>query len=55
MAVWTDDDLATIGEAEELALAPARRDGTLRLPRQVRPSLSVDRAEDRFARRTQQR
>jgi hypothetical protein len=54
MAVWTNDDLATIGEAEELALAPARRDGTLRLPRQVRPSLSVDR-EDRFARRTQQR
>jgi len=30
MAVWTNDVLDTIGEAVELALAPARRDGTLR-------------------------
>jgi hypothetical protein len=27
MAVWTNDELDTIGEAEELTLAPARRDG----------------------------
>ena len=32
MAVWTNDELDTIGEAEELTLAPARRDGTLRDP-----------------------
>jgi len=32
MAVWANDELATIGEAEELTLAPARRDGTLRNP-----------------------
>jgi hypothetical protein len=29
MTVWTNDELATIGDAEELTLAPARRDGTL--------------------------
>jgi hypothetical protein len=32
MAAWTSDELDTIGQAEELTLAPARRDGTLRNP-----------------------
>jgi hypothetical protein len=32
MAGWTSDELDTIGAAEELDLAPARRDGTLRTP-----------------------
>jgi hypothetical protein len=32
MAVWTNDELDTIGDAEELTLASARRDGTLRNP-----------------------
>lgn len=30
MASWTQDELAAVGEAEELEIAPARRDGTLR-------------------------
>ena len=30
MAPWTSDELDTIGDAEELTLASARRDGTLR-------------------------
>jgi hypothetical protein len=30
MTTWTSDELAAIGEAEELELASARRDGTLR-------------------------
>jgi hypothetical protein len=30
MAVWTDDELTRIGEAEELQLASLRPDGTLR-------------------------
>jgi hypothetical protein len=32
MAAWTTDELDTIGDAEELTLASARRDGTLREP-----------------------
>jgi hypothetical protein len=32
MAAWTTDELDTIGAAEELTLASARRDGTLRNP-----------------------
>ena len=32
MAAWTNDELDTIGDAEELTLASARRDGTLRNP-----------------------
>jgi len=32
MAVWTNNELDTIGDAEELTLASARRDGTLRNP-----------------------
>jgi hypothetical protein len=32
MAAWTNDDLATIGAAEELKIASLRRDGTLRNP-----------------------
>ena len=32
MAAWTNDELNTIGDAEELTLASARRDGTLRNP-----------------------
>jgi hypothetical protein len=32
MGAWTSDELDTIGTAEELTLASARRDGTLRTP-----------------------
>ena len=32
MAPWTNDELDEIGKAEELTLASARRDGTLRSP-----------------------
>jgi hypothetical protein len=32
MAHWTSDELTAIGAAEELDLAPVRRDGTLRNP-----------------------
>ena len=32
MGAWTDDELDAIGAAEELDLAPARSDGTLRRP-----------------------
>jgi hypothetical protein len=32
MAAWTSDELDTIGDAEELTLASARRDGTFRNP-----------------------
>ena len=32
MAAWTDDELDKIGSAEELEIAPARGDGTLRDP-----------------------
>jgi hypothetical protein len=32
MAAWTNDELDAIGAAEELTLASARRDGTLRPP-----------------------
>lgn len=32
MAAWTSDELATIGAAEELRIAPLRRDSTLRNP-----------------------
>lgn len=32
MAAWTSDELAKIGVVEELQIASARRDGTLRNP-----------------------
>jgi hypothetical protein len=32
MAGWTSEELDAIGEAEELKLAPVRRDGSLRTP-----------------------
>ncbi|MFF4017215.1 DUF2255 family protein [Streptomyces sp. NPDC001843] len=32
MTTWTSDELARIGAAEELEMAPLRRDGTLRRP-----------------------
>lgn len=32
MTAWTSDELNRIGKAEELRIAPARRDGTLRNP-----------------------
>jgi hypothetical protein len=32
MTAWTNDELSKIGAAEELRVAPARRDGTLRNP-----------------------
>jgi hypothetical protein len=32
MTTWTSDELDSIGTAEELAIAPRRRDGTLRTP-----------------------
>ena len=32
MTAWTTDELAKIGAAEELHIAPLRRDGTLRKP-----------------------
>jgi hypothetical protein len=32
MTAWTDDELSKIGAAEELRVAPARRNGTLRNP-----------------------
>lgn len=32
MSTWTSDELERIGGAEELEIAPARRDGTLRQP-----------------------
>jgi len=32
MTDWTSDDLTTIGDAEEVRIAPARPDGTLRKP-----------------------
>ncbi len=33
MTIWTSDELARIGEADELRIAARRRDGTLRTPR----------------------
>jgi len=33
MAGWKEEELAEIGEADELAVAPERRDGTLQRPR----------------------
>jgi hypothetical protein len=32
MTAWTSDELNTIGTADELEIAPVRRDGTLRTP-----------------------
>ena len=32
MTKWTSDELSKIGSAEELKIAPVRRDGTLRSP-----------------------
>jgi len=32
MNIWTSDELRKIGGAEELQIAPSRRDGTLRKP-----------------------
>jgi hypothetical protein len=33
MTAWTDEDLTDIGGADELRIAPRRRDGTLQAPR----------------------
>ena len=38
MAGWTDDELRRIGGAEELEIAPVRRDGT-----QARPAADLGR------------
>jgi hypothetical protein len=35
MTAWTDEELTRIGTAEELQIAPRRRDGTLRNPRTI--------------------
>ena len=35
MAAWTKEELGQIGAAEELEVAPMRRDGTLRGPRPI--------------------
>jgi len=35
VGAWTESELADIGEADELLIAPARRDGTLRRSRIV--------------------
>ncbi len=35
MTSWTQDELAAVGEAEELEIAPARADGSLRRPTPV--------------------
>jgi hypothetical protein len=35
MTAWTKDELTSIGTAEELEIASARRDGTLRNPRTI--------------------
>jgi hypothetical protein len=32
MTTWTHDDLETIGTADEVKIAPLRRDGTVRRP-----------------------
>jgi hypothetical protein len=35
MIAWTQDELTRIGTADELQIAPRRRDGTLRNPRTI--------------------
>ena len=35
MTAWTDDELSRAGDAEELQIASARRDGTLGSPRTI--------------------
>jgi hypothetical protein len=35
MTTWTSDELAAIGEADELRIAARRRNGTLRTPRTI--------------------
>jgi hypothetical protein len=35
MSAWTSEELARIGTADELEIASARRDGTLRNPRTI--------------------
>ena len=35
MTAWTNEELTRIGTAEELQIAPRRRDGTLRNPRTI--------------------
>jgi hypothetical protein len=35
MTGWTSDELAKLGTAQELQIASARRDGTLRKPRTI--------------------
>lgn len=35
MAAWTDNELSRIGDAEEIQIAAARHDGTLRAPRPI--------------------
>ena len=32
MAAWTNDEVAAVGAAEELEIAPAQADGSLRRP-----------------------
>ena len=36
MTAWTNDELTRIGDAEELEISSARRDGTLGSPRTIR-------------------
>jgi hypothetical protein len=35
MTAWTSDELARIGSAEELEIAPRRQDGALARPRTI--------------------
>jgi len=35
MTAWTDNELSRIGDAEEIQIAPVRRDGMLRAPRPI--------------------
>ena len=37
MTMWTNDELTTIGAADELELTSLRRDGTLRTPAPLNP------------------
>lgn len=47
MTAWTDEELAGIGGADELRIAPLRRDGTLQRPRII---WVVRHAEDLYVR-----
>jgi len=35
MVTWTEEELGRIGDADELEIAPVRRDGTVRAPRPI--------------------